>query len=250
MKVHSCEYMNVTDADHNRSRSETGPESMAGPRTHGYVLDLFRKYVEPGGRVLDLAAGQGALSLELQSLGYDVTAVDMDRDNWKVSAVELIVRDLDSEFADGIIGEGSEFDAIAAVEILEHVENPFNFIRQCSKLLRPGGYLVITTPNVESLFSRLVFFYTGRLNGFGEGETVRTAHITPIFKWKLDMMLEESGFEIIDESFLPYEITAGMNFKVRSVARFARLFEPFVKGSKGDVGRVIVARSIAVEDKR
>src|SRR5678815_326189 len=131
------------------STDSNAPASMAGVGTHEVVRDLFEKFVSAPAKVVDLAAGQGAFSLVLQRLGHDVTAVDFSRENWKATNIPLELRDLDSEFAASIIAEHGKFDAVAAIEIVEHLENPFRFIRQCAELLKPNGLMFLTTPNVE-----------------------------------------------------------------------------------------------------
>lgn len=215
---------------------------MAGIGTHEIVFELIRKYLPAPGRVVDLAAGEGAFSVKLKELGHEVLAVDASRDNWKVEEIDLQIQNLDSEFAEKILNSDNEFDAVVAIEIIEHLENPFRFARECAKLLKPGGFFFVTTPNVEAILSRLIFLYTGRLNSFGEYETVRPAHITPIFKWKLDMLLEEAGFEIIREIFNPQVQAEGTNLKVKITAIAAKLLNPFLKGEKGAESRIIVAR--------
>ena len=50
------------------------------------------------------------------------------------------------------------FDAVIASEVVEHVANPIQFLQNCSKLLNPGGVLIITTPN-RTLFSYLTVIF-------------------------------------------------------------------------------------------
>jgi len=219
----------------------TSPASMASTGTHEIVLELIQKYLPERGRVADLAAGQGAFSVRLKELGHAVTAIDFSDENWKAPEIELQLQNLDSEFAEKILEGDNKFDAVVAIEIIEHLENPFRFARECAKLLKRGGLLFLTTPNVEAVKSRLIFLYTGRLLSFGDYETVRPAHITPIFKWKLDMLLSEADFEIAHEEF-NRELYAERNFKMKLTAFIAQILEPFVKGAKGDEGRIIIAR--------
>ncbi len=218
------------------------PASMAGIGTHEIVLELFRQFLPKPSRVADLAAGEGAFSLKLSELGHEVLSIDGSREYWKAHEINLRIQNLDSEFAAEIVSDSGGFDAVAAIEIIEHLENPFRFARECAKLLKAGGLLFLTTPNVEAIHSRLIFLYTGRLNSFGEYETVRPAHITPIFKWKLDMLLTEAGFEIIREVFNPQIFAEGTNIKVKISSVVAKLLKPFLKGDKGSEGRIIVAR--------
>lgn len=218
------------------------PESMAAIGTHDRVIELLRDHMNGQLDVVDLAAGQGAFSVMLQEQGHNVTAVDADAENWKVKDIDLLVANLDSEFSDQIISTRQKFDLVVAIEIIEHLENPFRFVRECSKILKKDGLIVLTTPNVESMYSRIVFFMTGRLYSFGSYETVRPAHITPIFRWKLEMILEEAGFEIVTETFEPVVHLSTANFKVRAATFFAKIISPFVSGEKGAEGRIVLAR--------
>lgn len=230
----------------NRHDSENkngeSPASMAGFGTHEAVFELIRKHLPNPGRVIDLAAGEGAFSVKLKNLGHEVLAIDASRENWKVPEIPLKIENFDSEFAEKILETDNKFDAVAAIEIIEHLENPFRFVRECAKLLKPGGHLFLTTPNVEAVHSRLIFLYSGRMSSFGAYETVRPAHITPIFKWKLEMILDEAGFETVYEGFNRYVYATGINLKGKIAAVAGRILSPFLKGEKGGEGRIIVAQ--------
>jgi len=224
------------------SPAHDGPLAMARTGLHDRVIELVKEQFPQKARIADLAAGQGAFSVRLRDLGHEITAVDGFSDGWKVPDIELKIQNLDSEFAAEIVADDNKYDAVIAIEIIEHLENPFCFARECAKLLKPGGLLFLTSPNVESVHSRIIFFYTGRLNSFGAYETVRPAHITPIFKWKLDMLLDEARFTAIHEEFDEEIFGPEANFKVRFSAKIAKLIAPFVKGSKGGNGRIVVAK--------
>jgi 2-polyprenyl-3-methyl-5-hydroxy-6-metoxy-1,4-benzoquinol methylase len=221
------------------------PASMAGVQCHEKVRELISRFLPEPSLVADMAAGEGAFSIILSEMGHKVFAVDADRANWKANGIKLHNLDLDSEFAERIPSIDNRFDAIVAIEIIEHLENPFRFVRECGKLLKPGGLLFLTTPNVESVQSRLIFLYSGRLSFFGAYETVRPAHITPIFRWKLDMILAEANFEMMHEDFNRHVYASGSNLKGKIAAVIGRLIEPFLKGNKGGEGRIIVARRVA-----
>ncbi len=218
------------------------PASMAGVGTHEIVFELIKEHLPNPSRVADLAAGEGAFSVKLKELGHDLLAIDFNNDNWKVPDIPLKNENFDSEFAEKILKDDNKFDAVVAIEIIEHLENPFRFVRECAKLLKPNGLLFLTTPNVEAVHSRLIFLYSGRLNAFGAYETVRPARITPIFKWKLEMILEEAGFETIHDGFNRMVYATGTNLKGKIAAVVGRILSPLLKGEKGGEGRIIVAK--------
>lgn len=218
------------------------PKSMAGIDCHEKVIELVSERLKSPSRVADLAAGEGAFSRLLKELGHEVFAVDATDENWKLTDIPLQIHDLDSEFSETITNTDGKFDAVVAIEIIEHLENPFRFVRECAKLLKPGGVFFLTTPNVESVLSRLIFLYAGRLNSFGAYETVRPAHITPIFRWKLEMMMTEANFEIVYEGFNRQFFSVGSTPRARIAKLLSRLVAPFVKGDKGGEGRIILAK--------
>lgn len=222
--------------------NKSSPASMAGIGTHEVVFELIKKHLPKSGRVADLAAGEGAFSVKLKELGHEILAIDFNNENWKVPDIPLKNENFDSEFAEKILKDDNKFDAVVAIEIIEHLENPFRFVRECAKLLKPNGLLFLTTPNVEAVHSRLIFLYSGRLSAFGAYETVRPAHITPIFKWKLEMILEEAGFETIHDGFNRMVYATGTNLKGKIAAVVGRILSPLLKGEKGGEGRIIVAK--------
>jgi 2-polyprenyl-3-methyl-5-hydroxy-6-metoxy-1,4-benzoquinol methylase len=144
---------------------------------HDFVFDVVGTATPTRGRALDLGAGPGAMSERLHSLGFDVLAVDRDATAYQ-GLQAFVTQDFnDPHFAQSI-GPAS-FDLIVAVEVIEHVESPINFLRNLAHLLAPGGCAVITTPNVDSLPARLRFLFGGKIRMMDEYSD--PTHISPIF---------------------------------------------------------------------
>jgi SAM-dependent methyltransferase len=212
------------------------------PVVHDRVLDLIVRYSEKNSEILDLGAGEGEFSRRLIEKNFKAIPVDGFDIHWRNPQIPLIIANLDGEFASTVSPSGKQFDAIVAIEIIEHLENPYLFLRECAKLLKPKGLLFVTSPNVESITSRIIFLYTGRLISFGEVETLRLAHITPLFKWKFDLAFEEAGFEYVWEGYNRISYRVGDNFHNKIGSLMARLLRPIVKGEKDGQIRIIVAR--------
>src|SRR5260370_32500224 len=76
--------------------------------------------------------------------------------------VPLIDADLNQTFP----FEDATFDVAMAVEILEHLENPRSFLRELARVLKPGGRAIVSTPNLTSLLSRVLFAACGQWDLF------------------------------------------------------------------------------------
>ncbi|HEY4682681.1 MAG TPA: methyltransferase domain-containing protein [Candidatus Acidoferrales bacterium] len=167
----------------------------AHPRTHDRVVGLMSKL--PRGRLLECAAGEGGMSLRLQSLGFGVVACDVDPQKFHAAGVRFCRADISRElpFASG------SFDYVTCLESIEHLENQFDFMRECARVLRPGGKILITTPNIAGLASRVKFLFTGfyslvrePLNEFHS--LPFHGHIHPLPFYQLRYLLHRSGFRI------------------------------------------------------
>ncbi|WP_213805818.1 methyltransferase domain-containing protein [Granulicella sp. dw_53] len=124
--------------------------------TYGYenrfkiTIDLVKKAAAAPARVLDLAAAQGNFSLTLAEMGYQVVwndlraeLVDYVRQKYEFGSIDY----RPGNVFDLQIEEIGYFDVIVAAEIIEHVAHPDQFLKKLSLLLKPGGTIVLTTPN-------------------------------------------------------------------------------------------------------
>lgn len=112
------------------------------------TLRLLTEALPAGSRVLDVAAAQGNFSLTLAEMGYDVTWNDLREELAGYAKVKHERGAL--QFAPGDVFQlafPAPFDAVLITEIIEHVAHPDDFLVSIAGLLRPGGYVVMTTPN-------------------------------------------------------------------------------------------------------
>jgi SAM-dependent methyltransferase len=119
------------------------------------VITLTRS--RPGCSVLEAPCGEGMLSLALQEKGINLSAVDIDESAGTHLGAAFQKTDLNTKlpFPD------RTFDIVVSVEGIEHLENPHSFLRELNRVLKDDGRLILTTPNIVSLRSRVRFLGSG-----------------------------------------------------------------------------------------
>jgi 2-polyprenyl-3-methyl-5-hydroxy-6-metoxy-1,4-benzoquinol methylase len=171
-----------------------GIQEMAAFGLHSDVFKMLRPYLKKEMRILDFGCGQGAFSQRLADAGMKVDSCDIDTDQIKANVERKITLDLNKkDIKDSIAGK---YDMIAALEIIEHLENPWKYISDCIELLNEGGIIVLTTPNISSFPSRLRFFMKGSLIAF-EKPDLNHGHITPLSFIQLENMFSHFKLEIL-----------------------------------------------------
>lgn len=88
---------------------------------------------------------------------------------------------------------------VVAVETIEHLENPRAFARELTRLLRPGGYIIVTTPNQLSMLSKLTLVLRNEFNAFRAGSY--PAHLSALLEVDLRRIAMECGWIDVSVSF-------------------------------------------------
>jgi 2-polyprenyl-3-methyl-5-hydroxy-6-metoxy-1,4-benzoquinol methylase len=165
---------------------------------HDQVSNLVRERLASGGTVLDFGCGEGALSARLKDLGYRVLSVDMDRESFRAETDFEQLDFNDREAVESFIDSNRDtFDLVLGIEVIEHVENPWQYIRDLASLTRPGGFIVVSTPNVTSWISRVTFLVKGRFHQFEDSDR-SYGHINPVAEDELRLICERSGLVVDD----------------------------------------------------
>jgi SAM-dependent methyltransferase len=100
-------------------------------------LDVLRRHVSPGARLLDYGCGIGSDGLELLEQGYDVAFVDFDNPSTRYLRWRLERRGLAAELYDLDRDElPGGFDAVYSFDVIEHVEDPFAFLAELERRAR------------------------------------------------------------------------------------------------------------------
>ena len=140
------------------------------------------------GVLADIGCGRGALWTHLRTSFTTCIGVDVVRYDALDPHVDFRRADLDRP---PLPIETDGVNAAIAVETIEHLENPRGFVRELVRITRPGGLVVITTPNQRSLLSLLTLVATGEFSAFRENSY--PAHRTALLEVDLRRITHECG---------------------------------------------------------
>jgi len=196
---------------HNLCPDKTEPRGITfQPDIYPKVLSLLPP---APARVLDVGAGEGFLCRQLCGRGYQVEACDFLHENFKLKDVPFHKADLNIS----VPLPDNQYDVVVSIEVLEHIENHVRFIRELMRVLKPGGMIILTTPNILSLPSRWHFFLYGYTDCAPRPldptlDAYYMQHINPIGMDQIQFLVERFGGEISDlatnrirrSAWLPY----------------------------------------------
>ncbi len=112
-------------------------------RYAGYI-----RYPGPGARLLDIGCGNGSFLAQMQSLGWKVCGVDPDPR--AVEQAQLAGLEVRMELSPRGLWPDGHFDAITMSHVIEHLHDPVKTLADCRELLKPGGQIMIATPNYDA----------------------------------------------------------------------------------------------------
>ncbi len=197
---------------------EPEPRPMALPGVHDALLERIGG-LEPG-RALDLPAGQGALSAALLECGWQLTSADIDPGRFRVEGQACLELDMDRPLP----FDDASFELVVCAEGIEHCENAYQLVRELTRVLAPGGRLLLSTPNPLNLASRLRAFLTGFSDVSprpirADEPRLSEHHINPVRLQFLELMLRRNGLQVL---------SLGANRMRRSAVLLALMFYPWV----------------------
>jgi 2-polyprenyl-3-methyl-5-hydroxy-6-metoxy-1,4-benzoquinol methylase len=183
---------------------DRGPMAVSRPGLHETVLKILRPLRR--GVILDCPTGEGALAQDMLAEGFAVRCCDLYSELFRLDGVEIKRGDLS-----GTLPYASEsFDYITSLDGLEHIDSPPQAFREYKRLLKPGGHLIISVPNIMNIEERLkwlLFGYTSHFKPLSEQSKAKihydcagmdeiVVHANPIGYNELRYYLEKNGFAI------------------------------------------------------
>lgn len=177
------------------------------------ALRLVDSILQPGARILDVAAAQGNFTLALAEKGYRVTWNDLRGE--LAGYVQLKHEHGDVAYAPGNVLELSFpdlFDAVLLTEVIEHVAHPDVLLRKVSQLVRPGGYIIMTTPNGAYFKNRLPKFSDCADPSVFEAAQFQPnadGHIFLLHPEEIAELAAKAGLEVAEQVLFTNPLTTG-----------------------------------------
>lgn len=222
---------------------------------HRRAVDAVAAVTPSGGRVLDVAGAQGNFTLALAERGYAVTwndlredLVDYVRAKHETGSVTYRPGNVFDLEADG-------YDTVLATEVIEHVAHPDQFLMNLARLVRPGGHIVVTTPNGEFLRNDLPRFSDFPDPSVFESEQFKPdadGHIFLLYDDEVRDLVVRAGLSLVELTFFANVLTCGFmrtaSLAPRAPALVSRL-ERLTSRWTGRAGRSLNTQMLAVMSK-
>lgn len=124
--------------------------AVSGLKREADYLRFMTLADEPIGTLLDVGCGGGRFLNRMKRRGWEVEGSDFDEQATKKVTARYGIKTHVGDLAQCALTESS-FDVITMSQTIEHLYTPEATLRECLRILKPGGLLVMTTPNVNSL---------------------------------------------------------------------------------------------------
>jgi len=102
------------------------------------------------GKLLDVGCGSGGFLQRMRATGWDVYGIEVDPQAGKIAQDAVGAHVHIGSLAEAAFPDDS-FDAVTMNHVIEHVHDPIGILRECRRVLKPSGHLVVVTPNVNSI---------------------------------------------------------------------------------------------------
>ena len=153
---------------------------------HKLRFKFIQKFIRSG-KLFDLGAGWGHFMLAGQELGYDVYGVEIADQPYQYCVNDLKLPVDHINFFD-MDEKKQQFDIITMWDVLEHIDKANDFLVKCSKLTRPGGYLVLQVPQIDSYFAK---------KHKDEWKMMGLDHVNYFGKKTITQILANNGYEVL-----------------------------------------------------
>ena len=164
------------------------------------ITEVVAPLLNKGIRVLDIGCGNGSLSKIAESKFQEVHGCDIALtalQEARIRGMRTICVDLNTIIP--LPYQDESFDAITCLEVLEHVLDPFNLLKDLHRVLRPKGQVLLTTPNIRYFRNLCKLIFEGKFPHTTTDSFVwGGGHVHYFTRKDLAFLLQKAGFERIE----------------------------------------------------
>jgi SAM-dependent methyltransferase len=198
-------YEKLIDKDYDSNRKQRGLQALG-------ILKKVQK-CQKDGRLLDVGAASGILLEQAATLGYNCEGVEPSK------ALCEIANKTGQKVHLGIMPHSAisgKYDVITLVDVIEHITNPVQLLRDIAAHLKPTGIGVLTTPNEQSFVANLLG---------GRWWHYRIAHIGYFNLKTIKLALSQAGLEVVNISSPPWFFS--FEYAYQRAMRYLPMFDFF-----------------------
>jgi methionine biosynthesis protein MetW len=164
------------------------------------IIEVVAPLLNKGIRVLDIGCGNGSLSKITESKFQEVHGCDIALtalQEARIRGMRTICVDLNTIIP--LPYQDESFDAITCLEVLEHVLDPFNLLKDLHRVLRPKGQVLLTTPNIRYFRNLCKLIFEGKFPHTTTDSFIwGGGHVHYFTRKDLVFLLQKAGFEKIE----------------------------------------------------
>lgn len=167
---------------------------------HDHVrYDVVPHIPKSGGQLLDLGGGIGATAAEARRLGLvdQAGVADMIDNSIEDTQLDFTFQGNfeDPAFLDNIVAQRGKFKMILALDILEHLLDPWTMAKRLADSLDDGGYMVVSIPNIRNFHASVPLLFQNKWNYQDDGILDRT-HLRFFVRSSTIDLMEQTGLKI------------------------------------------------------
>ena len=160
------------------------------------ICQKIRNYEPRNVRVLDVGCALGNLLALFDKDGFTTYGLDVSEFAIKEAAKRTKAKLIKADVNKGLPFEDNIFNLITGIDVIEHLQSPYNFLLEAKRVLRKDGFLFLQTPNISSLFVKIL---GNKWFGYQD-----KTHLYLFNRESLRFLLKQAGFEVLKDEIIFY----------------------------------------------
>lgn len=161
------------------------------------ILDFISKE-KPRGKILDVGCSNGQFMYWAKHRGFEASGIEINKRTADIAKQNGFA--VHQGFVETAPYDKQSFDVVYLGDVIEHVTNPRNFVSSALTFLKPGGLLLISTPNMNCWWSNTTLFFY-KIYGIPWSSATPPHHLFQFSQSNLDRLVAENGLNNVHTIF-------------------------------------------------